>query len=191
MKSKVYVLLGMLTLGTAICVSSLTQAQPGGGAPTSKIAMINLAQVFKGYSKITAYAAENKKMLEPLQAEAKKIQMQIEAHVKALENKNPALPEDQRVQTEKNLTLWKRTLEDLNNEAKVKYTKQNEEQMVIVYRDVMDMAERYAVSHGYELVMHFNDVPRKIKPISSTLPTSAARSRLAPVSPCTWHPGWT
>ena len=189
MKSKVYVLLGMLTLGTAICVSSLTQAQPGGGAPTSKIAMINLAQVFKGYSKITAYAAENKKMLEPLQAEAKKIQMQIEAHVKALENKS--LPEDQRVQTEKNLTLWKRTLEDLNNEAKMKYTKQNEEQMVIVYRDVMDMAERYAVSHGYELVMHFNDVPRKIKPISSTPPTSAARSRLGPVSPCTWHRAWT
>jgi Skp family chaperone for outer membrane proteins len=157
-KSKIYVLLGMLTLGAAICVSSMTRAQQaGGGTPTSRIALINLAQVFKGYEKVKAFTNENKKMLEPFAEKAKGIQAQIEAHTKELEKKD--LPEDKRFETEKNLKAWQRNMEDLSNEAKKLYGKKNEEQMLIVYKEVMDMAQRCAVSHGYELVMHFNDVP--------------------------------
>jgi Skp family chaperone for outer membrane proteins len=161
-KSKLYVLLGMLTLSVAICVSCLTSPsraqQPGGGAtPTTRIALVNLAQVFKGYQKVTAFSSENKKLLEPYSDKAKGIQAQIEAHTKALEDKS-MVPE-KRLETEKNLKGWQRQMEDLSAEAKVIYGKKNEEQMLIVYKEVMDMAQRYAVAHGYELVMHFNDVP--------------------------------
>jgi Skp family chaperone for outer membrane proteins len=159
-KSKVYVLLGMLTLGVAICVSSMTRAQQpaaGGGTLNTRIALINLAQVFKNYDKVKAFSAENRKMLEPYSEKAKGIQQQIEAHTKELEKKD--LPEAKRFEYEKNLKSWQRQMEDVSNDAKMIYAKKNEEQMLIVYKEVMDMAQRYAVAHGFELVMHFNDVP--------------------------------
>jgi Skp family chaperone for outer membrane proteins len=158
-KSKVYVLLGMLTLGTAIFLSSMTSAQqPGGGSPlNTRIALINLAQVFKGYAKITYFSGENKKMLEPFSEKAKGIQIQIEAHKKELEK--TTLDEQTRIGYEKNLKTYQRQMEDLSAEAKMTYAKKNEEQMLIVYKEVMDVAQRYALSHGYELVMHYNDVP--------------------------------
>jgi Skp family chaperone for outer membrane proteins len=156
-KSKVYVLLGMLTLGVAICVSSMSKAQQGGGSqPTTRIALINLAQVFKGYQKVQAFSAENKKMLEPYSDKAKGVQAQIEAWTKELEKKD--LVEAKRVEAEKCIVTYKRQMEDLSNDAKMAYAKANETQMLIVYKEVMDAAQRIALSHGYELVMHFNDV---------------------------------
>jgi Skp family chaperone for outer membrane proteins len=161
-KRKLTVLFGMLGLAVAIGVSSLGRAQnppaPGGG-PTlqTRIALINLAQVFKGYQKVTNFANENKQMLQPYQDKAKTISVQIEAHTKALEQKD--LQEARRAELEKNRTAYTRQMEDLSNEAKLLFTKKNEEQMLIVYKEVMDAAQRYAVSHGYELVMHYNDVP--------------------------------
>lgn len=154
--------MGMLTLAGAIGVTSLGQAQnpaaPGGGAPQTKVALINLSQVFKGYTKVTNYANENKTMLEPFTTKAKLIQTQIELHTKELEKKD--LPEAKRFEYEKNLKAYQRQMEDLSNEAKLLFSKKNEEQMLIVYKEVMDMAERYAAAHGFELVMHYNDVPR-------------------------------
>src|SRR5207244_3374831 len=105
-KRKITVLLGLLSLATAIGVSSLGRAQnapaPGGGsAPQTKVALINLALVFKGYVKVTNFANENKAMLQPYQDKAKGIQAQIEAHTKELEKKE--LLESKRIEYEKNL----------------------------------------------------------------------------------------
>ncbi len=162
MKRKLTVLIGMLSLATAIGVSSVGQAQnpaaPGGGTtPQTRIALINLSQVFKGYTKVTNFANENKALLQPYQDKAKTIQLQIEAHTKELEKKD--LAESKRIETEKNLKAWQRQMEDLSNDAKLVFAKKNEEQMLIVYKEVMDVAQRYAGAHGYELVMQYNDVP--------------------------------
>lgn len=162
MKRKLTVLMGLLSLATAIGVTSLGRAQnpaaPGGGTSTqTRIALINLAQVFKGYVKVTNFANENKGMLQPYQDKAKGIQLQIEAHTKELEKKD--LAESKRIEYEKNLKAYQRQLEDLGNDAKLVFSKKNEEQMLIVYKEVMDIAQRYAQAHGYELVMHYNDVP--------------------------------
>jgi len=153
--------MGMLTLAGAIGVTSLGQAQnpapPGGGAPQTRVALINLAQVFKGYNKVTNFANDNKAMLQPYQDKAKTIQQQIELHTKELEKKD--LMEAKRVEYEKNLKAYQRQMEDLSNDAKLLFSKKNEEQMLIVYKEVMEMAQRYAAAHGFELVMHYNDVP--------------------------------
>jgi Skp family chaperone for outer membrane proteins len=151
----------MLTLGVAIGVSSVGRAQQppagaGGGALHTRIALINLAQVFKGYNKVTSFANENKAMLQPYQEKAKGIQAQIEAHTRELEKKD--LQEAKRIEYERNLKAYQRQMEDVSNDAKLLFGKKNEEQMLIVYKEVMDTAQRYALANGYELVMHFNDV---------------------------------
>jgi len=150
--------MGMLTLAAAIGISSLGRAQPvPGGGPHTRIALINLAQVFKGYQKVNSFANENKKLLEPFQDRAKKCQEQIEAWTKEMEKKE--LPEAKRIEAANARKSYERQLEDLGNEAKLLYTKKNEEQMLIVYKEVMESAHRLAQSQGFELVMHFNDVP--------------------------------
>lgn len=125
--------------------------------PRTRTALINLSQVFKGYSKVTEYANANKAMLEPYQTRAKEIQQKVEGLTKELENKE--LLADKRGQLEKNLKSSQRQMEDLSNEAKELFTKKNEEQMLIVYKEVMAEAQRQATAHGFDLVMHYNDVP--------------------------------
>lgn len=147
----------MLTLGVAIYVTSHSAAQQGGGVPEprTRIALVNLAQVIKTYKKVIAFQNEVKGSLQPLQEKAKGIQQQIEAHTKELQKTDLAAAT--REQLEKNLRAYQRQMEDLNNDAKASWAKKNDEQMVILYKEVMDVAQRYAASHSFELVMHYND----------------------------------
>jgi Skp family chaperone for outer membrane proteins len=69
------------------------------------------------------------------------------------------LKADMLLEVQQKLTLSKKAMEDLSKEAKDQYTKKNEEQMLICYREVMESARRYAKAHDIELVMHYNDVP--------------------------------
>ncbi len=147
----------VLILGTLVLVGHLASAPKQTPTPRTRIALINLAQVFKGYHKVTAYANESKKLLEPYQEKAKELKEQIEAHAKALEDKT--LPEETRKEHERKRKLRERKMEDLANEAKELYTKKNEAQMLIVYKEVMAEAHRYAKAHDIDLVMHYNDVP--------------------------------
>ncbi len=181
--------MGALALAVAIGISGLGRAQPPapGGGPHTRIALINLAQVFKGYHKVTTYANENKKVLEPYQEQAKKIQAQIEAWAK--ERDKADQPMSEREKAEKARKAYERQLQDLAEEAKGVYTKKNEEQMLIVYKEVMDAAHRLAQSQGYELVMHFNDVPPNM-PEYWSAGNVGARSRPGPAFPCTLLPAW-
>ena len=151
--------MGTLALTVAIGTAGLGHAQnptPGGG-PHTRIALINLAQVFKSYNKVSAFTNDNKRMLQPYQDKAKHIQTQIQLHNAELEKRE--LAEARRIELEKNRTTYQRNLEDLQVEAKLMFTKKNEEQMLIVYKEVMETATGYAKSNGYEVVMHYNDVP--------------------------------
>jgi Skp family chaperone for outer membrane proteins len=160
----------MLTLGVAIYVTSHSAAQQGGGVggePRTRIALINLAQVIKSYQKVITFQNEVKGLLQPYQDKAKGIQQQIEAHTKELQKTD--LQPANREQLEKNLRAYQRQLEDINAEAKAFWSKKNDEQMVILYKEVMDAAVRYASAHSFELVMHYNDA--------------------TPEMPEYWHPG--
>ena len=70
----VFLVLGMLVL----VGQSLSQPRQPQTHPT-RMALVNLAQVFKGYERVAAFSADNKKMLEPYSEKAKAVQKQIEA----------------------------------------------------------------------------------------------------------------
>ena len=77
--------------------------------PRTRVALVNLAQVFKGYEKVAAFSAANKKLLEPYAQRAKMIQLQIEAHTDALKVEDLTL--EQRSQYLINRILWQGELE--------------------------------------------------------------------------------
>jgi Skp family chaperone for outer membrane proteins len=147
----------LLFVGMLVVVGKSLSEPQVPPAPKSRIALINLAQVFKGYAKVACFNNETKKLIEPLKIKAKRIQIQIDAHTRELETKE--MSDDQRAELDMQLTEYKRKVEDIHNEAKRAFTKKNEEQMVILYKEVSELATRYAKQHDLDLVFNYNDVP--------------------------------
>jgi Skp family chaperone for outer membrane proteins len=147
----------LLVFGMVALVGrSLSETKPE-PAPRTRIALVNLAEVSKAYSKVHAYSTENKKLMEPYSEKAKEIQGHIVTLVKALEDKE--LPIETREDLEKKLKVYQRKLDEVSHDAKMLYAKKDEEQMVIVYKEIMEAAQHYARKHDIDLVMHYNDVP--------------------------------
>jgi Skp family chaperone for outer membrane proteins len=150
---------GVIALGVAVYVGSRLFAQPpapqAGAEPRTRIALVNLGHVIKNYRKFSQFQEELKKVVEPYQLKDKNFKGQIEAHMKALQD--PAKSQAEKEILQKNLTTYQRQAEDNANEVKVLVLKKNDDFMVIMYREVQDVAQRYAVSHNFELVLHYND----------------------------------
>jgi Skp family chaperone for outer membrane proteins len=150
---------GVIALGVAVYVGSRLFAQPpapqASAEPRTRIALLNLGHVVKNYRKFQQFQEELKKAVEPYQLKDKQYRQQIEAHAKALQD--PAKSQAEKEVLEKNLRTYQRQLEDNANEVKTFVGKKNDDQMVILYREVQEVAQRYAVSHGFELVLHYND----------------------------------
>lgn len=145
----------VLVIGTLIIASrSWSDTKPGQGAH-SKIALINLTKVLKGYKKVAAYQEDTKKMLQPYEEKARTIQQRIEA--RQLELKNKELVADKREKLEEELKRDQRQMEDISNEAKKTFGKKQEEQMVIIYKEVWELTRKSGKAGGYEVVMHYND----------------------------------
>ena len=74
----------VLVLGVLVLVGrSWSDTRPA--APRTRVALINLAQVLKQYKKVSDLQEEVKGLLASFQEKAKKIQQQIEAHTKELQ----------------------------------------------------------------------------------------------------------
>lgn len=146
-----------LLLGTLVLVGrswSEPRAAPGS---RNRIALINLALVYKDYARAIEFGQETKAMLKPYEEKLKDLKEQVDAHKKALQKKD--LADDIRNQHETNLKTRQKEWENLSNEAKNKFARKNEEQVPIVYKDAMDAAQRYARAHDIDLVLHYNDLP--------------------------------
>jgi len=156
---KVAVLFGLLALGLAGYVSTsylsaqnAAKAVVTAGDHKNKIALLNLNHVVKNYQKAVALNNEMKDLFTPLQAKSKAKTAQLEALTKEAQAK----PE-QRDALEKQARALKRELEDLSNEAQAMVGKKQDEQVVLIYREVQDACQRIAVAHGYDMVLHYND----------------------------------
>ena len=174
---------GMLVLGGAIYVSSQLMAQPGAtaparaAAPQTKIAVCNLSAVIKGYKKYQNFQAEIKGEIDKFQKKDAEIRENLKKCVEAIAN--PATPADKKTEYEKWSVQYKHQLEDNNAEAKNALGKKSDDQMVILYKEVRDEAQRYAASQGIELVLHYNDADEATQPSEFNSPANVARKMQA------------
>ncbi len=129
----------VLVLGTLLLTTDGTpQAAPPPPPTRTRVALLNLAQTIKGYTRTTDLANENKQRLQAFQEQARLIQTQIELHTRELEKKD--LADEKRLELQKGLRAYHRQQEDLGNEARSQLSKKNEEQMLAVYREVVEVA---------------------------------------------------
>jgi Skp family chaperone for outer membrane proteins len=96
-----------------------------------------------------------KKTLELYQAKDKEKAAQLEAIAKQLGD--PKTPPANKEGLEKDAKKLQREREDNSASAKEELGKRSDAQMVQLYKEVMDAAQRYAVAHNFELVLHYND----------------------------------
>jgi Skp family chaperone for outer membrane proteins len=158
---------GVAILCGGIYTVSRLSAQPPAGQPAAqppaspeprtRVALINLSSVIKNYGKFKAFQDEMKKSLEVYQERDKTKAGQIETCAKELgDAKVPPAPE-RKEQLEREIKKLQREREDNSAAAKEELAKKSDTQMVILYKEVMEATQRYAVAHNFELVLHYND----------------------------------
>src|SRR5262245_56512270 len=165
-KRTVILAAGAVALSAALYVGNLW-AQPGArpgtapapapaaAEPRTRVALINLTYVIKHYSKFEAFSAELKEAAKPYQA--KDTGYKNEAEKLAKDMADPKTTQEKREANEKRLREIQRLLEDNKNDAQKVLQKKQEEQLKILYLDVHSVVSRYAQSHNFELVLHYND----------------------------------
>ncbi len=164
MNKKVLWAVGALAVGASVIVGGTLLAQPGGAAPaappaapapTVKIAFINLAYVLKHYHKVDALAKDFQSGYKQYEDRAKLKKDEIDRLT--AESNKPDTAAAKRDANAKMCIQLKREIEDINTEARSALAPRSEANTVGVYRDIQETAMRVAGSHGFEMVLQFQD----------------------------------
>lgn len=141
----------LLTL--ALAVGQL----PAQGPKTaeSKVALVNIGQVFLKYEKALAYKADIEKVLKPYQEQRTKWQADLVGFQKALQD--PKTKAEDRPKFEKALVDYKRALEDLEVKMEKSVGKAPEEQIVNLFKDVNNAVKAYAQANGIAIVLAYGE----------------------------------
>ncbi|MGH7173576.1 MAG: OmpH family outer membrane protein [Gemmataceae bacterium] len=122
----------------------------------TRIALLNLTYVIKNYDKYKHFQEQIKGIVEPFQNKDKSLRLRLEELAKKVEA-NPSLRDDM----ERQAKDIKRQIEDNSGDAKIQLGKRSDDEMKILFLDVYEAVQRYAVSHDFELVLHYNDAVTK------------------------------
>ena len=163
MKRTIGILAGMATLGMGVYLGSQVFAQQGvGGRPATsseplrtRIAVVNLVQVLKKYSKFQTCDAELKKQI----SEAKTTLDPLEKQIRALQAKAqlPDTPAADRETIKRDLERLTLQYKEKAEDADKAFMKRSGELAVQIYHDVEDAVDLFAKSNAIELVLMYND----------------------------------
>jgi Skp family chaperone for outer membrane proteins len=176
-KRTLFLLVGVIALGTAIYASSKLWAQTPGAVATgtkTKVGVLNLTYVIKNYSKFKTYQDQLKAKVDPFQL--RDTGYKTEGEKLAKQAQQPQTTAVSREGIEKRLKELQRLIEDNKAEAQKVLVKEQEAQLVTLYKDIRNVVDKFAVAHGYDLVMHYNDV---ITPEEYWSPPNIARKMQA------------
>ena len=157
---------GVAAAAALVYVGTLWAQQPTGApavpsrpaaAPRTKIALLNLTYVISYYEKYKNFKDDIKKQMQPFEDMVKGKQGDMEALRKeALDPKNPPT-EPRRQEIDRKMREDQRAIEDATNEVKPKVVKQEQDEMVLLYKEVQTAASHYAAGHDFDLVLQYNE----------------------------------
>lgn len=170
MKRTVYAVGGVAALALAVVVSAQLWAQgttptrpatTTAPAPQTKVALVNLSYVLKGYQKAKSFSEEMKTAVKPFQDNDTKYQKEAEGLSK--EAQDAKTTADRRDAIAKRMKELQRLVEDNKNDAQKVVGKKQEEQIKILFMDVHAVVTRVAQARGYEMVLQFNDATESLE----------------------------
>lgn len=131
---------------------------PAKSTPRTRVALVNLTYVIKNYKKYAQFQEEIKKAIAPFQEHDLKLRERAEKLAKSKDSSIiPAKAED----IEEKIKKIQREVEDNNAKAKKNLGKRTDQKIKIIYLDVTQAAQQYALAHGFDLVLHYNDALTK------------------------------
>src|SRR5205085_11776466 len=155
-KRSLVVVAAVTTLGMAAYLASQLFAQAPGAAPAgpTKIGIVNMAVVLKGYNKFAVYNNE----IEKIRLQYDKQEKDLEKLLKDWQDyMTKAKDQAERDKAEDAIKTIVRKREDNKNEyAKVR-NKKSDEQMVQMYREIEAAVKAYAGPSGYQMVLHYSE----------------------------------
>lgn len=122
----------------------------------TKIAIVNVGEVFQKYNKAKTYKEELDKIVQPRKAEAEKLKNEMIAWKKALDANT--IKKEDRPAYEKAILEHKRKLEDMERTIAPQVAKIQEGQIVTLYKDLQAAVEMVAKANAVSLVLAYGDV---------------------------------
>jgi Skp family chaperone for outer membrane proteins len=127
------------------------------GAPTSKIAIVNINKVLSGFNKAKALGQTLASQTQTYGTQMNDIRTKMaEAQKNA---QNPALDAPKRDEFAVYIKALERQLEDLDAKARKEVGNEQQKILVAVYTDIQATVQRIATANGYELVLFYPDAP--------------------------------
>ncbi len=160
MKRTVGIVAGVVALCLVGYIGSRLAAEPpkapaAAPQPQTKVAVLNLSSVIKGYTKWKQFQDDYKKKLEDFDTKLKPMKEDYEKYEK--EMKKAEIPAAQKEEYGKKMREIQRVMQDKAEDYKKVLAEYEGNSFTTIYNDVKSMTERYARSKGIELVMHYND----------------------------------
>lgn len=152
---RLLVITTVVALGGVLALCERASAQTGGQpqAGATRVGVVNIYTVMKNYKKVEMLNETIKTEMAPLEKKMKESDEQLQAWQKIFAD--PKTDTAKKEEARKNVTAYKRYLEDLVVERNKILMKRGEEQAVQVYREIEDAIQRFAVSGGYGLVLQY------------------------------------
>ncbi|MBI3411219.1 MAG: OmpH family outer membrane protein [Planctomycetes bacterium] len=152
-------LIGTLAAVGALAAVALSRGSGGllaqGTSPAgTKVAVVNVGQVFAKYKKAEMYKLEMDGLLQPFREQEKKLKAGYEAWQNFLPKATTA---EDRAKCQQGLLDHKRAIEDLQRTIQEKVGKRQAEQITTLYHDVSNAVEAYAKANGIHLVLAFGE----------------------------------
>lgn len=131
-----------------------TAATPAAGTGT-RVAVVNVGQVFSKYEKAKTFKSELEETLKPYKTEAEKLRKGVLYYQEQLEKKN--FKDYTKEQFEQGILDHKRKLEDLDRNVRSVIGKKQEDQLVQLWKEVNTHIQAFAQANGIHLVMGYGD----------------------------------
>jgi Skp family chaperone for outer membrane proteins len=190
-KKTILIVAGLAAVGAGLYCGARLLAQAPAQQQTApantRVAVVNLHAVLKGYAKTKIYDQEVEAIVAPMRKQAEEMKGKIAEWTKQLQT--PGVKDKDG--WEAAIRNQKRLLEDLEMEASKKVKKKREEQLVQLYREIEDAVQRYAAPQGFTLVLQYTDpeTPAEKYTAENIQRKLAGSAQTGCVVPMYFHPG--
>ncbi len=160
MKRNIVLAAGIASLAAVAYFGSLLWAQQPGAAPAAagtKVGLVNVGTVFAKYAKAQAFKEELQKTIRPYKDKADKWQKETIQYQEMIRKAD--FTQYKKEDLEKAILDRKRAMEDMDREVRNLIGKQQEEQLVQLWKEVTTHIRAYGASRGFHIVLGYGDPP--------------------------------
>lgn len=124
-------------------------------AAGTRVAVVNVGQIFSKYEKAKFYKAELESTLKPFKEKGEAIQGEYKKYGEAFKKNAATMKPQEKEQYENYLLKLKRDMEDLDAQARKLIGKKQEDQIVMLFKEVCGGIQAYAQANGFHLVLGY------------------------------------